>query len=50
MNTNTQDYTKPNQNNIATDRMAGDVKTDRGIQESWDWYNKCYLRERNKGI
>uniref|UniRef100_A0A0B7ADP4 Protein DD3-3 n=2 Tax=Arion vulgaris TaxID=1028688 RepID=A0A0B7ADP4_9EUPU len=48
--TNTQDYTKPNPSNVAADRKSRDVKSDRGIHESWDWYNKCYLRERNKGL
>ncbi|CAG5125431.1 unnamed protein product [Candidula unifasciata] len=48
--TDTQGYTKPNNNNIAADRKTTDVNDKRGYHESWDWYNKCYLRERNKGL
>lgn len=48
--TNTQDYTKPNKNNAGVDRSNQNAKTARGLHEPWSWYNKCYLRERNKGL
>ncbi|CAL1539912.1 unnamed protein product [Lymnaea stagnalis] len=48
--TNTQDYTKPTKDNLMNDRKSTDVKENRGLHEKWDWYNKCYLRERNKGL
>jgi hypothetical protein len=35
-----QDYTRNKQN---------DVKTTRRLHESWDHYNRCTTRERNKG-
>ncbi|KAK3102065.1 hypothetical protein FSP39_008504 [Pinctada imbricata] len=31
-------------------RKNNNVKTNRALQESWDWYDKCYMRERNKGL
>ena len=47
--TNTPNYRKPNNMNDPSTRKAGDVSKDRGLHESWNWYNKCYMRERNKG-
>lgn len=38
--TTSQDYTGNKQN---------DVKTTRRLHESWDHYNRCITRERNKG-
>ncbi|GAB1599263.1 protein DD3-3-like [Argonauta hians] len=26
------------------------VKMDAGLHESWDWYDKCYQREQNRGL
>ncbi|GFO22633.1 protein dd3-3-like [Plakobranchus ocellatus] len=43
-------YTKPNKRNIDMNRKSRDVKPYLGLHETWDWYNKCYLRERNKGL
>ncbi|XP_059178656.1 protein DD3-3-like [Physella acuta] len=48
--TNTQDFTKPTKTTLGSERKTKDVKTDRGLHEPWDWYNKCYIRERNKGL
>ncbi|KAK3738793.1 hypothetical protein RRG08_035673 [Elysia crispata] len=49
--TATQGYAQPNKNNVnAASRKGKDVKLDRGLHEKWDWYNRCYLRERNKGL
>lgn len=53
LTTNRQDYTQPNNNQLtpADDigRKDGDVRYDRGLHESWDWYDDCYRRERNRG-
>ncbi len=51
--TKKQDYTKPGSltetvENTAR-RKTDAVKTDRGLHELWAWYDKCYVRERNKG-
>lgn len=52
--TNRQDFTNPangalNEQARAA-RKAGDVKVDRGLHESWEWYDECYRRERNRGL
>lgn len=51
--TTTAKYTKPRNVNEAksdkTARKTGDIDRDRGLHESWDWYNKCYTRQRNQG-
>nr|XP_006822468.1 PREDICTED: protein DD3-3-like [Saccoglossus kowalevskii] len=36
--------------NDKTNRKDGDVSSDKVIQEQWEWYDKCYNRERNKGL
>ena len=53
LNTQTQQHSRiqnldesPNQ---ANGRKNGDVNTERCLQETWDWYDKCYNRERNAG-
>ena len=33
----------------AKNRKKGDLDVARGLQESWESYDKCYMRERNKG-
>ena len=51
---NTQDYKATNKKSDETQndyegRKGRDVKSDRGLHESWEWYDKCRRRERNKG-
>ncbi|ESO96629.1 hypothetical protein LOTGIDRAFT_202874, partial [Lottia gigantea] len=52
--TNTQDYNRPPNSNYnlanRNSRKNNNVKADRGLQESWDWYEECFVRERNKGL
>jgi len=52
--TNTQDYTETNDQDEAQGKLRGrrngNVKATRGLQESWEWYDACYKRERNKGL
>ncbi|XP_074661736.1 protein DD3-3-like isoform X2 [Tubulanus polymorphus] len=51
--TTSQEYTPPPNTETTKQRSARkekDVETNRVIQESWDWYDKCYSRERNKGL
>ncbi|EDV25347.1 uncharacterized protein TRIADDRAFT_55329 [Trichoplax adhaerens] len=31
-------------------RKNGNVKSDRALQESWEWYDKCRIRQRNQGL
>jgi hypothetical protein len=52
--TNTQDFTasdndNDNQNTVQN-RRNGNVRDDRGLHESWEWYDDCNRRERNKGL
>ncbi|XP_078594985.1 protein DD3-3-like isoform X2 [Branchiostoma floridae x Branchiostoma japonicum] len=52
--TQTQDHT-PATNLQETraqsnNRKNNNVKTDRALQEPWQWYDKCYNRERNEGL
>eukprot|EP00058_Branchiostoma_floridae_P021203 XP_002606693.1 hypothetical protein BRAFLDRAFT_72540 [Branchiostoma floridae] len=52
--TQTQDHTPAN--NLqetraqSNGRKNNNVKTDRALQEPWQWYDKCYNRERNQGL
>lgn len=52
--TNRQEFTNPNNNNLneaaRADRKQGDVEEDRAMHESWEWYDECYRRERNRGL
>ncbi|KAK3607198.1 hypothetical protein CHS0354_008882 [Potamilus streckersoni] len=52
--TNTQDYIRPGSlaenEDQKLSRKTNSVKPDRGLQELWEWYDKCNLRERNKGL
>lgn len=52
--TNRQDFSNPANNQLTEadrgNRKDGDVKTDRGYMESWEWYDECYRRERNRGL
>ena len=51
--TNTQNYNGPQNDNEnyggKEGRKNGQVDSNRGLQEPWEWYDKCYTRERNKG-
>ena len=51
--TNTQDYQPPNnlnQNrNQDNSRENNMVQTQRVLHENFDWYDSCYVRERNQG-
>lgn len=56
VNTAQQDHTALNANQLnnpdnstTTRRKAGSVKSQRGMDEPWEWYDKCQIRERNKG-
>lgn len=52
-NRGTQTYASPTFNNPSASndntRRNNNVRTDRGLHESYDWYDACYTRERNKG-
>lgn len=52
--TNRQDFTNPNNGALneqaRANRKRGNVQVDRVYQESWEWYDECYRRERNRGI
>ena len=52
LNINRQDYTNMGTDDKASHaaRKADNVKTDRGLHESWEWYDKCRYRERNQGL
>merc|ERR1712167_249521 len=55
---NRQDFTNPSNSQFAGDnpeaarfnRKTGNVKADRGLHESWESYDECYRRERNRGL
>lgn len=46
--TTSQPYTVSTASDQA--RKSGDVKTTRRLHESWDHYDRCANRERNKGL
>lgn len=51
--TNRQQFTVGNQDetqNQRAARKAGDVDDTEGLHESWEWYDECYRRERNRGL
>ncbi|KAI6646505.1 Protein DD3-3-like [Oopsacas minuta] len=52
--TNTQDYTAPdnlNENqNQYNNRRANSVSNNRGLHETFGYYDDCYVRERNSGL
>jgi len=52
--TNRQDYTNPNNGNLneanRLQRKNNNVDEEEGYMESWEWYDECYRRERNRGI
>ena len=50
--TSTAAYTKPKNNeneNQMKARRNANSNVRRVLQEPWAWYDKCYIRERNKG-
>ena len=57
VNQNTQNFNAlPGQNNIYQEtpaqyasRRTNNVQQQRGLHESFDFYNDCYMRSRNKG-
>lgn len=52
-NTNTQNYQTPSvgQGSANDDEnRRNQVDVTRGLHESFDWYDACYTRERNKGL
>lgn len=51
--TNRQDFSNGPQTETQAQRgtrKLGDVAADRGLHESWEWYDECYRRERNRGL
>lgn len=54
INTNTPNFKASNnkQESLASyrKRKAGNVDVNRGMHESWEWYDKCRRRERNQGL
>lgn len=53
-NTNTQGYTGNRKGAAETEaeykaRRDGNIQNDRVLFESWEWYDKCAQRNRNKG-
>lgn len=53
VNTNTPKFTASNKKDENAQqyqsRKNGDKDINRGLHESWDWYEKCKRRERNQG-
>lgn len=54
ISTTTQTYKKAQTVNetltAKNQRKTESVDQTEGLHESWDWYNKCYMRERNQGL
>nr|XP_002122731.1 protein DD3-3-like [Ciona intestinalis] len=53
--TGTQPYTKPPRRDPESETLTNvrtrrSTRSDRGLHESWEWYDSCYRRERNKGL
>ena len=56
-NTATQQFTAVNRDQIndfrqgqMTTRRNGQVDVDKGLHETYEYYNDCYIRSRNKGL
>ena len=54
INTNTPKFTATGKKDAETQaqykqRKTGNMDINRGLHESWEWYDKCKRRERNKG-
>ena len=54
MKTDTQGYVSSDNTEETEDsvkkRKAQSVQDKRGLHESFEWYDKCFKRDRNKGI
>ncbi|ELT93314.1 hypothetical protein CAPTEDRAFT_225336 [Capitella teleta] len=52
VNANTNNYNQgnANENENQAKRRKNNVDINRGLQEPWEWYDKCNRRERNKGL
>eukprot|EP00049_Salpingoeca_infusionum_P009366 m.156112 g.156112 ORF g.156112 m.156112 type:complete len:746 (-) comp14313_c0_seq4:1450-3687(-) len=54
LNTNTQQFTNPQNGQLTEEdrfeRKDGNIDRRRGLHESWEWYDECYRRERNRGL
>lgn len=55
--TQTQDFQAKNRQQLDNEnlsqkngRKSNDVRDERGLNEPWEWYDKCQIRERNKGL
>ena len=51
--TATMAYTVPGNGETETQkntRKTNNLNTARGLQESWESYDQCYIRERNQGM
>lgn len=52
-NTNRQDFNRGGQDDTQAARMQqkqADVDDTEGLHESWEYYDECYRRERNRGL
>ena len=53
INTNTPNFKASNNKQESSasykQRKKGNVDVNRGMHESWEWYDKCRRRERNQG-
>ena len=47
--TNNYQNAKKNENEQSANNRKNNIDRDRGLQEPWEWYDKCFVRERNKG-
>merc|ERR1711976_893157 len=53
VNTNTQNYQNANPNETKRqfeNRRANGARNDRALHDSFEWYDKCSQRNRNKGL
>ena len=51
--TATQQYSKPPTNENSgqySNRKNNNIAENKVLQESWEWYDSCYQRDRNKGL
>lgn len=54
VNTNTPNYQQPSSLEETlqqfTSRKSNQINTNRGLHETFDYYDDCYVRERNRGL